>query len=93
LTQRELGNVEHAKICRANLRLLESGKRKAASEKGIAIGSMTWKDVLDAVGLREMPKCPDGGEYHLNDLQRVVSCTIGGNGTLDKEDDHTIYNY
>jgi hypothetical protein len=89
----KLGNLEEANKCRENLRLLESAKRKVASEKGIAVGVVTWPEVLKAAGLREKPVCPSGGEYRLNELGRMVTCTISGNETVDTADDHIIHNY
>jgi hypothetical protein len=86
----DLKNVEHAKICRENLRMIESAKRRVAQDRGQAIGDVSWGEVLKAMNRTEIPKCPDGGEYILGPLGSLPRCTIGGNGTIRVEDDHII---
>lgn len=86
----DLKNVEHAKTCRQNLRMIESAKRKIAEDRGQAIGDVSWGDVLKAMNMTQIPKCPDGGEYILGPLGTLPRCTIGGNGTRRVEDDHII---
>ena len=86
----DLKNVENAKICRQNLRMIESAKRKVAQDRGQAIGDVSWSEVLKEMNLREMPRCPDGGEYSLSQLGSLPRCTIGGNATRRVEDDHMI---
>ncbi len=86
----DLKNVENAKICRQNLRMIESAKRKVAQDRGQAVGDVSWSEVLEEMNLREMPKCPDGGEYSLGQLGSLPRCTIGVNGTRRVEDDHMI---
>jgi len=73
-----------------NLRMIESAKRKVAQDRGQAIGDVSWSEVLKEMNLREMPRCPDGGEYSLSQLGSLPRCTIGGNATRRVEDDHMI---
>ena len=86
----DLKNVENAKICRQNLRVIESAKRKVAQDRGQAVGDVSWSEGLREMNVREKPKCPDGGEYHLGQLGMLPRCTISGNGTRRQEDDHII---
>ncbi len=89
----DLKNVENAKICRQNLNVIESAKRKVAQNRGQAVGDVSWSEVLREMDLRKAPKCPDGGEYDLNQLGSLPRCTISGNGTRRVEDDHIIRYY
>ena len=96
------GNVASAKTCRDNLGRIQAGKRKAAFDRGQTVGAVSWEDTLRAMNLlpagkltdqsinAAIPKCPDGGQYILGDLQQVARCSIGGNNSLALEDDHII---
>ena len=86
----DLKNVGNAKTCRQTLNVIESAKRKVAQNRGQAVGDVSWSEVLEEMNLREMPKCPDGGEYSLGQLASLPRCTILGNGTRRVEDDHMI---
>lgn len=88
------GSLENAAICRANLKAIESAKRRVAEKKGLTAGArLTWEDICKEMGWKEPPKCPDGGTYALNPLGILPTCSIGDNGTLDQRDDHQIRNY
>jgi hypothetical protein len=100
---RPTGNPNHARICRENLQRIQSAKRKAAQDRGVTVGEVTWDEVLHVLhpnyipgrSPRQrfnelMPKCPGGGTYSLGTLQEVASCSIGGNDNMDPADDHLI---
>lgn len=84
---------ENAAICRENLMLIERAKRKVADETGMTTGQVTVQQVQSALG-GEIPICPSGGNYHINPLVQLPTCSIGaGSDALSKQDDHLIVNY
>lgn len=98
-----VGNLEQARQCRENLHRIQAAKRKAAQDRGNAIGAITWEEVLQAMypnyAIRRMgaaqlntliPKCPAGGTYSVGTLEEVPRCSLSGNNTLSVEDDHII---
>jgi len=82
--------MENAKICRQNLRSIESAKRAIAQKLGKPAGDVSWSAVLQEMQLREPPKCPDGGEYTLGRIEELPRCTIGAQGNVDPADDHIL---
>jgi hypothetical protein len=96
------GNLANAKMCRDNLGRIQAGKRKAAFNRGQNVGAVSWEDALKAMDAlpagrltdqvinAAIPKCPEGGQYSLGDLLQVPRCSIGGNNSLDLDDDHII---
>jgi hypothetical protein len=88
-----LKDVEAARICRQNLENIERAKRKVAQQKGMAAGTLTWVDIMGELPGGRIPKCPAGGEYRLNDIGMMPQCTIAGNQTPGREDDHIRLNY
>ncbi len=90
----EKGDLNQAAQCRANLKMIESAKRRVAEEKGYGAGArFTWEDICKTMGWKEPPKCPSGGTYTLSPQGILPRCSIGDNGTLDRDDDHVIRNY
>lgn len=88
------GNLQNAETCRNNLKMIESAKRRAAENLGLTTGGrLSWEQVCKAVGWKEPPKCPEGGTYTLNPIGNLPTCSISDHGTLDKSDDHIIFNY
>lgn len=98
-----IGNLEQARQCRENLHRIQAAKRKAAQDRGNALGAITWEEVLQAMYpnyvIRRMspsqinaliPKCPSGGTYSVGTLEEVPRCSVAGNNTLSVEDDHII---
>jgi hypothetical protein len=79
-----------AKLCRDMLRRIQNAKRAAEQRKGLVGVNVTWKDVLPYLKMTEIPRCPSGGTYNLNPTVQSPSCTIGGNGTIETTDDHSV---
>jgi len=86
-------NVNAAAKCRETLKKIEAAKRAVAQKKSQTVGTVPLKEVLDYLGWQKLPACPSGGTYSLNTLERVASCSIGGNQTASAEDDHMIQNW
>jgi hypothetical protein len=76
--------------CRDMLRRIETAKRSVSSKSGISIGSPSWDDVLREMRLRTIPRCKGGGSYILGTYQESARCSIGGNGTNERADDHIL---
>jgi hypothetical protein len=89
----QLNNVPAAQQCRANLRLIESAKRKVAQDKSMAIGRLSWDDVKKELPGRQIPRCPMGGTYSIGNLGQMPTCSIASAGTGRDEDDHIVINY
>jgi len=85
-------NIEKAKACRDMLHRIMRAKRAAEERKGFAGVTITWKDILPLLNMKEIPLCPAGGTYRINPSLQVPSCSIGSNGTVDLTDDHIILN-
>ncbi len=102
VTPNQMGNVAQAQQCRAILQRLSAAKRQAAQNRGQAVGTVSWEEVMRAMYPREnltparmqqlMPRCPGGGTYTLGTLEVVPKCSIGGNSSLAADDDHMILN-
>ncbi len=84
-------DVDKARACRQMLERIRNAKRAAEEKKGIVGATVTWNDVLPEMGLKEIPRCPSGGVYHLNGPLQLPSCSIANNGTPDTADDHIIH--
>lgn len=85
--------VANAKKCRENLKRIESAKRAAAQKRVISLGDVPLDAILAEMGLKELPKCPSGGDYIIGPVNTMVRCNIGANGTADPNDDHHIRDY
>lgn len=84
-------DIEKAKQCRDMLERITRAKRAAEEKKGITGVNVTWEEVLPFLNMKEIPRCPSGGQYSLNPMVQVPSCSIGNNRTaLDTADDHII---
>lgn len=99
------GTPAQAEACRGLLTLIQNGKRRAAADRGQAVGSVTWEEVLFAMNRlpqrgnnrpaaiqAAMPVCPAGGKYDLGPLHERPTCSIGGNASVAPDDDHIIRN-
>ncbi|GAB4317102.1 MAG: hypothetical protein Kow0059_09990 [Candidatus Sumerlaeia bacterium] len=86
------GDPKAAAICRENLKRIESAKRQVAAEKSIVVGAVSRDDVARKLG-GQLPVCPSGGTYSINELGRMPTCSIGSAGTPDKSDDHAILTF
>lgn len=83
--------IEKGKQCRDMLERITRAKRAAEERKGVAGISHTWEEILPLLNMKEIPRCPSGGQYSLNPSLQVPSCSIGNNRTIDTADDHIIY--
>ena len=77
-----------AAACRDNLKTIESIKRQISDTKGSRAAS--WTEVNKHFKSGKAPRCPDGGEYKLNSIGFVATCSIGNNDTQKTDDDHII---
>jgi hypothetical protein len=94
------GDVRLAAACRANLERVSAAKRKAAQDRGQAVGAVTWEEVVRAMYPRErvtparmqqlMPRCPAGGTYTLGTMEQLPRCSLAGSASFDTADDHVI---
>ena len=85
--------AQTARQCQDLLKRIESAKRAIADSTGRAVGAISWDEVLRHMSLSKAPTCPGGGTYSLNNLGIAATCSIGGNGTTDRSDDHTIQSF
>ena len=89
---RPLHDVELARQCRANLRLIEGAKRSIGEHKTLTTGyGVSWDDINAELKKKKIPlplRCPAGGTYTLTPLGTNCRCSIGANNTPGTEDDH-----
>jgi hypothetical protein len=83
---------QNARVCLENLRRIESAKRQAAAKAGVTVRDVAVADVLPFLG-GKMPVCPSGGTYSIMNNQTLPQCSIMGNGTIDKADDHILRSF
>ena len=89
-TVKPTGNaVKDAENCRENLRRIQSAKRAVMARGGLTVNDVSIDAVKKELG-GTVPRCPNGGEYVLGNMQTNVRCTIAGNRTTDPADDHMI---
>jgi len=63
--------------CLRNLRQLADAKRKWAKDTYKADGDTAFPaHIVDYLPKRSMPKCPNGGEYHFNQVGAEVVCSV-----------------
>ena len=86
--------TSRAKSCSETLRKLETAKEQWALEtRATAESTPTAADLISEYLLgkeNSMPQCPSGGTYSLNNMSNPPTCSIGTNGTPDKNDDHVF---
>ncbi len=83
-------DIQKAKQCRDNLQRIQSAKISAQQRKAVG-QDVTWEEILPIMNLKDIPRCPCGGNYRINPALQVPSCSIGTNGSVDTSDDHMIY--
>lgn len=88
-----VGSPEQARQCRDNLRRIESAKRAIGSRRQMQTGFIAIDDICREMGVKELPRCPAGGEYDVGPLLQTPRCTIGSNYNQDASDDHVLRNY
>lgn len=89
----QLGDVDAARVCRDNLRRIESAKRKVAENKSMAVGRLTWDEIRGEFPGGKIPTCPSGGSYSIGNLGTMPTCTVSSGRTGRPEDDHVLINY
>ena len=82
--------IQNARVCRENLALIQSSKRKAEQDLGIGAGEVPLSTILKVMQRATLPRCPDGGDYIIGPVNTDVRCTIGANGTAKPDDDHML---
>jgi len=86
------GSYNDAARCRENLKMIELAKRKAAALKNQESGFVTVQEV-EAVLKGPVPACPSGGQYSINPLVQLPTCSIGSQDNLDANDDHILRHF
>ena len=73
-------NKSEATSCQRNLIQIESAKERWAMDNNAPANSTPVMDELAVPGvyMRGTPECPAGGEYTVNDLNTMPTCSIGG---------------
>lgn len=76
--------------CLANLHMINTAKQVWAMETG-AEGSKTpsWSDLIPNY-IKEKPTCSKEGIYEIGNIDSTATCSIGDNGTVNPDDDHTL---
>ncbi|MFN3651246.1 MAG: competence type IV pilus major pilin ComGC [Armatimonadota bacterium] len=69
-----------AKTCQHNLKQILGAKERWAMETNQAADATpTWDDlVIPGRFLNRQPECPSDGDYEINPLDEVPTCSIGG---------------
>jgi|YNPBryBLVA2012_1023415.scaffolds.fasta_scaffold80337_1 prepilin-type N-terminal cleavage/methylation domain-containing protein len=68
----------HIQSCMANLRQIEQAKERYAIEyRRPNDAPVAWSDLLPAY-LKQQPECPSGGEYDLNSVGEIPTCSVEG---------------
>jgi hypothetical protein len=86
------GDPAKAAVCRDNLRRIETAKRAAANELGLAVGDIPQDEINKALG-GSMPRCPDGGRYRVHALNTMPTCSVGAGNVSDPNDDHVVIGF
>jgi hypothetical protein len=84
--------VRMAEQCRRNLRRIEGAKRVVAQRRGNSVGSISYDEIKSELG-REKLVCPKGGRYSINTMEMLPTCSISGQQTSDRADDHILDNF
>lgn len=87
-----LPRAEAASACRNNLQRIENAKRRAADRLSISVGAVPASEIARELG-GQWPICPAGGAYNAGTLEITAHCSIAGNGTIEKGDDHHITSF
>ena len=73
-------SVSEENGCINNLRLIDSAKQQwALEQRKLATDTPTWEDLRPYVGsgpTGELPKCPAGGDYKINQVGSKPTCSI-----------------
>lgn len=67
--------VESTTSCYANLQTVDGAKQQWALDCGKNIGSKIKESDLVPSYLRKVPRCPEGGQYHLGEIGTPPSCS------------------
>ncbi|MDX2175270.1 MAG: hypothetical protein SF028_02260 [Candidatus Sumerlaeia bacterium] len=75
--------LKAAHACRENLRRIRTAKEAVRKRLGYEVQHVPEAAVLEAMGVRALPKCPSGGTYIIGSLQESPRCTVGAGGKTD----------
>jgi prepilin-type N-terminal cleavage/methylation domain-containing protein len=78
-----------AKACVANLHELDRAKLQWAMDTKAQNNATPGITDLSPTYMREVPECPSGGTYSINDVSSDPTCSIGAN-TIDPSYSHTL---
>ena len=85
--------IANAEGCRDNITRIESAKRAASSKFGINAGTLPLEYILQELKSSQLPVCPSGGNYTVNPVGMMPTCSISNNKTQTQDDDHIIINW
>lgn len=69
-------NRSRLHTCQSNLRAIDQAKYQFAFENSVADGGAITSTDISPTYLRQMPTCPSGGTYTVNNLGTAPTCTI-----------------
>ena len=78
-----------AKACMANLHELDSAKLQWAMDTKAQNNATPAMTDLSPTYMREVPECPSGGAYGINNVSSVPTCSVGASPD-DPAFSHTI---
>lgn len=78
-----------AKACMTNLHEIDSAKLQWAMDTKAANNATPTMTILSPTYIREVPECPAGGTYSINDVSSTPTCSIGAS-TDNPDYSHTI---
>jgi len=78
-----------AKACMTNLHDIDSAKLQWAMDTKAANTATPAMTDLSPTYMREVPSCPAGGTYSINDVSSTPTCSVGAS-TDDPAFSHTI---
>lgn len=71
-------DMSREKACVSNLDKIEGGKEQCVMEHNMGTGdTVTFDDIVPDY-IKEMPQCPSGGEYTVEAINTMPTCTIEG---------------
>ncbi|MFB3896393.1 MAG: hypothetical protein ACE14V_08835 [bacterium] len=77
--KRDTTTLNHTKICKDNLRILDRAKQQwALDNKKPADAAPTINELWDQHYISAIPVCPSGGIYTLNVVSKYPTCSIPG---------------
>jgi hypothetical protein len=73
-------SVPDPNVCRSNLRLINNAKHHWALEHRVSARATPTEEALSPYiqGGFDALRCPDGGEYSINPMHSVPTCSVEG---------------